>query len=168
MPDLTSTNSAFYEKLVEHIFISELLQEALLRHQRTVEVLRAEIDSSGYDLVLECNGKLRHLQLKSSKVDGAAASQNVNVALAEKPHGCVIWVFRSVDESTGRFEFEYRLLEGIDGGKLGRIERLPAAKHTKGDSTGKKKERPNIRRVPKSMFEPPCDISVLVKRLFGL
>lgn len=58
--------SNFYEQLVEHVFISELLQEVYFRHQKTVEVLRAEVDSSGYDIVLECNGFIRHVQLKTS------------------------------------------------------------------------------------------------------
>ena len=34
--------------------------------RRDIEVLRAEIDASGYDLVLECNGVLRYVQFKSS------------------------------------------------------------------------------------------------------
>jgi hypothetical protein len=34
--------SNFYEQLVEHAFISELLQEAWFRYGKTVEVLRLE------------------------------------------------------------------------------------------------------------------------------
>jgi len=45
--------SNFFEQLVEHAFISELLQEAWFRYGKTVEVLRSEIDTSGYDLLLE-------------------------------------------------------------------------------------------------------------------
>ena len=43
----TSHKSSFYEQLVEHVFISELLQEVLYRFGRTVEVLRSEVDASG-------------------------------------------------------------------------------------------------------------------------
>lgn len=168
MYDQTSTHSTYFEKLTEHIFISELLQEVLLRHGFTVDVLRSEIDSSGYDLALKCNGILRHEQLKSSKLDAARAYQAVNVALAKKPHGCVVWIFRDVETSCGRFKLAYRLLEGPGGERLSQIEGLPAVKHTKGDATGRKTERPNIKRVPKSLFRKPCNIDDLAKRLFRL
>ena len=45
----TSTKSSFYEQLVEHVFVSEVLQEAWYAHGQIVEVLRSEIDASGYD-----------------------------------------------------------------------------------------------------------------------
>jgi hypothetical protein len=48
--------SSFFEQLVEHAFISELLQEVYYRFGRTMEVLRSEIDAAGYDVVFECNG----------------------------------------------------------------------------------------------------------------
>ena len=57
----TSSNSNFYEQLVEHSFISEILQEAYLRYGVIIEVLHSEIDCSGYDIVLECNGVIRHI-----------------------------------------------------------------------------------------------------------
>ena len=52
----TFLKSSFFEQLVEHVFISELLQEVYYRFGMTVEVLRSEIDASGYDVVFECNG----------------------------------------------------------------------------------------------------------------
>lgn len=55
--------SSFREKMLEHIFISEVLQEAWLKYGRTIEVLRSGVDSSGYDLVLEYNSIVRHVQL---------------------------------------------------------------------------------------------------------
>lgn len=70
--------SSFREKMLEHVFISEVLQETWLRHGRTIEVLRSEVDSSGYDLVLEYNGIVRHVQLKGSRADSATALQKVN------------------------------------------------------------------------------------------
>ena len=68
-PDPTADNheSSSREKMLEHVFVSELLQEAWFRYGRTLEVLRSEVDSAGYDLVLEFNGVIRHVQLKSSR-----------------------------------------------------------------------------------------------------
>ena len=76
--------STFYEQLVEHVFISELLQEAWFGSRETIEVLRSEIDDAGYDIVLECNGFVRHVQLKTSDVSATTAQQKVNIALAGK------------------------------------------------------------------------------------
>ena len=81
--------SSFYEQLVEHVFLSEVLQEVWYRFGKTVEVLRSEVDASGYDVMFDCNGILRHVQLKTSKIDGKTARQKVNLALAEKPSGSV-------------------------------------------------------------------------------
>ncbi|MCA1706608.1 MAG: hypothetical protein LC808_26435 [Actinobacteria bacterium] len=38
------------EKLMEHIFLSEILQECWFHRRQVVEVLRAEVDAAGYDL----------------------------------------------------------------------------------------------------------------------
>src|SRR5260370_21808431 len=43
--------SSFREKLFEHIFVSELLQEAWTKHRQMIDVLRSEVDNAGYDLV---------------------------------------------------------------------------------------------------------------------
>jgi hypothetical protein len=43
-------------------------------------LLRAEVDRAGYDIVLHCNGVLRHVQLKSSH--RAAATSKVDAKLA--------------------------------------------------------------------------------------
>lgn len=72
--------SMFYEQLVEHAFVSEVLQEAWYFFGETVEVLRSLVDASGYDLVLECNGAMRHVQLKTSTPDAKTQVQKVNVA----------------------------------------------------------------------------------------
>ena len=84
--------SNFFEQLVEHVFISELLQEAWFRYGNTVEVLRSEIDTSGYDLLLECNNVIRHVELKTSGTEARRSFQNINMALAQKPSGCVVWL----------------------------------------------------------------------------
>jgi len=44
---------------MEHLFIGELLRHLWLQGIRDVEVLRAEVDCGGFDLVVECGGILR-------------------------------------------------------------------------------------------------------------
>ena len=70
---LESLQSSYVEKLREHVFLAEVLQEAWLRHGLPVSVLRSKVDSFGYDLVLECDGRTRHIQLKSSKWDATTS-----------------------------------------------------------------------------------------------
>ena len=54
--------SGLREKVLEHLFVGDLLRCLWRKGARDIEVLRAEVDRAGYDLVLECNGVLRHVQ----------------------------------------------------------------------------------------------------------
>lgn len=164
----SALRSSFFEQLVEHVFISEVLQEAWYRHRMTVEVLRSEVDASGYDLVLECKGVLRHVQLKTTTESAKAGYQKVNIALAAKPSGCVIWLLRREDPLTGRMQLEYRYFGGPVGRPLPEISSFRVARHTKGDATGVKRERPAIREIPRGHFERLNDVGELLARLFGL
>jgi len=164
------TESSFRAKLLEHVFVSELLQEAWLNRHQTVEVLRSEVDASGYDLVLECNGVIRHVQLKSSKADAKTSKQNVNIKLAEKPSGCVVWLIFAEGVTPGRVELSYLFFGGHPREPLCSDERLrtfKVATHTKGDATGHKAERPGSRVVPKSAFTKIDSTRELLERLFG-
>ena len=173
--------STFYEQLVEHIFVAELLQEAWYGHREVVEVLRAEIDVSGFDIVLECRGITRHVQLKTSGTKATTQYQKVSLKLGEKRGGCVVWIVR--DEKT--FAAEHRVKLGYRFFGVPASEAKPdianniykVAKHTKGNSKGEKKERSGIRMVPKSAFVPAksasnvegtMDTSALLYHLFGM
>jgi hypothetical protein len=161
-------SSQFYEQLAEHVFIAELLQQAWFGHRTAVEILRSEIDASGYDLVLEANGCMRHVQLKTSAIESRTARQNVNVALAEKASGCVVWILRTEDPTSHRMTLSYRFFGGEPGASLPSLEGFNVAKHTKGDASGVKKERPSIRVIPNGRFEVIADTETLLSRLFGL
>lgn len=161
-------HSVFYEQLTEHAFIAELLQEAWYGLGTKVEVLRSEIDIAGYDLVLECDGVVRHVQLKTSRSDARTARQKVNVALAEKPSGCVVWLIRDLEESGRRLRLSYRFFGGAPGEPIPDLDDLPVAKHTKANAEGVKKERPRIRVVSKGRFDVVATTRELLERLFGL
>jgi hypothetical protein len=167
-PDATYLKSTFYQQLVEHVFIAEVLQEAWFGFDQVVEVLRAEVDASGYDVVFECGGVLRHIQLKTSKRDGKRKSVNVNIALANKPGGCVVWLLREDDRTTRRVGLAYLFFGGMPGEKLPALDGFGVGKHSKGDSTGKKSKRPAIRLIPKTKFTKVESVRELVEKLFGL
>lgn len=145
------------EKLMEHIFLSEVLQECWFRRRQIVEVLRAEVDAAGYDVVLEAAGRIRHVQLKASRQGGKTSKQTINTKLAARAGGCVVWISYDVDEETGRAELKYRWWDS-------ETQRLPA---TVGRNTRTGKERPNTAVLKKSEFELIPDTRTLVERLFG-
>ena len=87
-----SAHSSLREKIIEHLFVGELLRTLWRKGARRVELLRAEVDAGGYDLVLECNGIIRHIQLKSSYRGAKTSRVNINVGLQQKARGCVIWI----------------------------------------------------------------------------
>jgi len=127
--------------------------------------MKPQVDDAGYDLVVEANGVIRHIQLKSSFRGAKTASQKVHLRLGEKPSGCVIWlIFEPKTLDLGPF-----LWFGSSPGKaLPDLASFKVARHTKGDATGHKAERPMIRVVPKGRFMSLATIEELLGVLFGL
>ena len=145
------------EKLMEHIFLAEVLQECWFQRRQIVEVLRAEVDAAGYDVVLEAAGKIRHVQLKASRQGGKTAKQTINTRLVDREGGCVVWVSYEVNETKGRADLKYRWWDS-------RTQDLPL---TVGRNTRTGRERPNTAVLKKSDFELIGDTATLVGRLFG-
>ena len=161
------TQSSFRENLFEHIFISELLQEAWVKRRQVIDVLRSEVDSSGYDLVLVSGTATRHVQLKSSREGSKRRDQTVNAKLAERPGGCVVWMFIQEDRLAGRISMRFEFFGGRPDQRLPLDEsRHKIAKHTKANAQGVKAERPMIRVVPRSDFVPVEGVEDLLERLF--
>lgn len=141
--------STFREKLIEHLFLGELLRLSWQRGECSLEVAKPEVDSRGYDVIIERDGMLRHVQLKASSRGGATSRQTIHVGLGTKPAGCVVWI--QFDPET--LELGPFLFFGSAGGQpLPDLSRFGTARHTKGDAQGYKAERPDLRVVPKSRF----------------
>jgi hypothetical protein len=156
--------SVYRERLLEHLLIGELLKHAWLNDDARLEVARGEIDRTGYDVVLEAHGVIRHVQFKTSASISKTNKQNVHIGLAQKPSGCVIWSrFDSHTLQLGPFLF----FGAAPGKPLPSLEGLAVAKHTKGDSKGKKGVRPNLRVLPRRMFKSISTIPGLYAQLFG-
>jgi hypothetical protein len=156
--------SSLRENILEHLFVGELLRCLWRIGRRDIELLRAEVDFRGYDLALECNGCLRHIQLKSSHRGSAARSVNAQVALEDKRRSaCIIWI--EFDPST--MELRPFLWFGAKPGcpipPLG--DEL--ARHTRADHTGTKGLRPNLRVIKKNRFRKLSTINEVARELFG-
>jgi hypothetical protein len=156
-------SSSFREKLIEHLFVGELLK---LSWQKDcgLEVAKPEVDNSGYDLIAEAQGVVRHIQLKASYVGATTASQKVHVRLGNKPSGCVIWVnFNEDTLDLGPYYF----FGGKPGEPLPSLENSKTARHTKGNQDGHKAERPNIKVLNKGDFTRYGSVAEIYTALFG-
>lgn len=156
--------SSYREILIEHLFVGEIMRRLWLRGIPQFEVLKPQVDDSGYDLVLEANGIVRHVQLKSS-FDAASTRQvKASLKLALKPSACVVWVrFNPATMNLGPFLW----FGGEPGHPIPALDGFKIAKHTRANAEGIKQERPNQRSIPKSYFERVATFDELVSRLFG-
>lgn len=160
---LATTHSVFRERMFEHQLLFELMRHAWWHDQALLEVSQPAIDNSGHDLVLEARGVTRHVQLKTSWVTAKADRQNVQLGLASKPSGCVLWML--VDEN--RMESTSYLFFGANPGEpLPPIADFKVARHTRANKNGKS-ERPNVREVRRSRFRTLTGIPQLYETLFG-
>ena len=151
--------------LLEHLFAGAIMRHLWLQGFARLEMLKSQVDDSGYDLILEANSIVRHIQLKASHTGSATSRVNVNDALARKPSGCVVWM--QFDPLT--LEFDHFLWFGSDAGKkLPELGGFKVAKHSKGNAQGIKLERPNIRVVPKGSFELLNGVEDVIGKLFGI
>jgi hypothetical protein len=162
MADIDSTRSSFRESLIEHAFISAVLQEAW-RRQMVIEVLRPEVDA-GVDVVFECGTVVRHVQLKSTRAGAKVARYNVNTSLAAKPSGAVVLI--EFQDEAGQLLLKYRFFGGAPGEPLS-LNGFNAAKQSRGNAKGVKLEWPGHRVVPAGQFKRVSDITALVDLLFG-
>ena len=166
--DDKTINSSFIENMIEHVFISEMLQEAWLnRNHLKLEVLRAEVDESGYDIVMICNNKIRYIQLKTSEVNGTTKMQKLNISLLEKENACIIWIIREEDTNSKRYKFKYLFFGSQVGEPFPKIDSYRLAKSARNNVNGEKKVRPNIREIPISQFIEYKSSSEIFRVLFN-
>src|ERR1700716_2451668 len=87
-----SSDSSLREQALGHIFLGQLLAFMWRSGGRGIEVLKSEVDRGGYDVVLEANGVIRHVQLKSSFRGSKVREVDVSTKLLRKPGGCILWL----------------------------------------------------------------------------
>jgi hypothetical protein len=166
--------SSHREALLEHLFAGEIMKRLWLKDITRVEILKPQVDDSGYDLVLEAStvatdssevqSIVRHVQLKSSFKGSTIRTVKVSRFLQAKPSGCVVFIWFD-PETLVLGPFDY--FGGAPGKSLKSIKCYPIAKAAKANAKGVKAERPNMRVVPLSDFERVLDWDALLAKLFG-
>ena len=158
-----SIHSSFRENMIEHLFIGELLKLSW-KKDCSLEIARSEVDNGGYDLIAELNGIVRHIQLKASSTTASTRLQSINMTLAKKQSGCIVWIL--YDEKSLSLE-SFKFFGGKPGEPLPNLSDAPIRKHTKANSEGVKNERPNIRSISTGRFHHIPNIVQLYSALFG-
>jgi hypothetical protein len=158
-----SSDSSLREQALGHLFLGQLLTFMWCNGERDIEVLKSEVDRGGYDVVLESNRIIRHVQLKSSFRGSKVREVDVSTKLLRKPGGCILWL--EFNRGTLAIERYYWF-----GGKVGAA--LPdlgsrVSRHSKGNSDGEKNERPIHRVLTRGRFEALRDITEVAEKLFG-
>jgi hypothetical protein len=152
------------EALLEHLFAGEVMKHLWLRGDWRLEVLKPQVDDSGYDLVLEANGVVRHIQLKASFRGSTVRDVKVNTLLAAKRSGCAVFMWFGRDTlALGPFGF----FGGAPGQRLPDLAGMKVGRHTRATAKGVKAERQGIRVVPLSRFEERANMADVVASLFG-
>ncbi len=159
-----SRYSSVLEKIIEHIFIGDVLRHLWATGERDIEVLRAEVDAGGYDIVIECRGVLRHIQLKASRNASSTRRVNINARLCAKPSGCVIWIRF---DPTRRVLGPFLWLGSAPGEPLADISGFKRARHNKANSQGIKLYRANSYEIRDVAFETVPNLPLLLDKMFG-
>jgi hypothetical protein len=157
-----SSHSSLREQALGHMFLGQLLAFMWRNGARDIKVLKSEVDRGGYDVVLEANGVIRHVQLKSSFQGSKVREVDVSTKLLRKPGGCILWL--EFDPESLEIERYYWF-----GSKAGTAlpdlgERI--SRHSKGNSEGEKNERPIHRVLTRGRFEALASIGEVVERMF--
>ena len=160
LDDRHFTHSTLRERIVEHVFVGDVLRTLWRRGVTDVEILRPEFDAHGYDVVMGRGSVVRHVQLKTQ----ASGKISVGRALTEKPSGCVVWI--GLDKATLELG-PYLWFGGQPGMPLPDISTYPNPTRTTHNALGARPLRRNHHSLPPSAFEKLGTLDEVVMRLFG-
>ena len=154
------THSTLRERIVEHVFVGDVLRTLWRRGVTDVEILRPEFDAHGYDVVMSRGPVVRHVQLKTQ----AAGKVSVGRALAVKPSGCVVWI--GLDKDTLELG-PFMWFGSSPGLPLPDISSYPNARRATHNAEGVRPVRANHHVLPPAAFTKLKTLDEVVVRLFG-
>lgn len=155
-------HSTLRERIVEHVFVGDVLRELWRLGIYDVEVLRSEFDAHGYDLVMTRGDVVRHIQFKTG-TQKKPGTVSLSRSLAEKPSGCAIWIRLAPDLSMGPFYW----LGKAPGQPLDTLESYPKSRRATHNKDGIRPVRKNHYDVPGAAFLPRHTLREILTDLFG-
>jgi len=157
--------SSHVENILTHAFIVAIAQELWRRDPwHDLQVFKAEVDDSGFDLVLGCRGGVRYIQIKQTHLQGNAVKYSLRLDFSKMVGGCAIVIVYRAET----LEIDHWLFLGGDpANAMPSIEHLPATVSPgRRTAEGTRKVRENYRDVPRKFFQGPLTIAELLDLLF--
>lgn len=88
-----SDHSFYFESHLTHLLLQELIREHLMaEHLRRLTILKAEVDSAGYDPVLASGSAPRYVQFKTLGRRASPVNYSIKASRADLPGGCLLWL----------------------------------------------------------------------------
>lgn len=156
-----STHSTLRERIVEHVFVGDALRSLWRRGIVDVEVLRAEFDAHGYDLVIGRGDVVRHIQFKTGTAN-RPGDVSVPLVLSSKPAGCVLWIHVTDGLELGPFFW----FGGPPGAPLPPLSSAVPRRPTH-NSQGVRPPRANHRVIAASAFQRLETVDEVLVALLG-
>ena len=166
-PTLITGSPAFERRCWSTSLYRSLLQEAWFRYGMTIEVLHSEVDSAGYDLVLEFGGVIRHVQLEDSR---PMPRPRVKRSIWRwRRSRAAAWCGCSTGQepTVAALSLSYRFFGNGPGEPLPSLQDRKIARHTKANAQGIKAERPALRVLTRADFSAELSLAELMVSLFG-
>lgn len=157
--------SSHVENILRHAFLAELASEVW--HDDPNEPLgisNAEVDDSGYDVILERNGIIRRIQLKQVHEDKTPKSFSVRVEFATYPGACMVVIAHTLQD------LKPKSYSFFGGGPNDSMPYIEAHRTTKAPgrrtANGERVLRLKYRDVPFSRFKRKLSMRELIDELF--
>jgi hypothetical protein len=155
-------SSTLRERIIEHLFIGEVLRTLWRRGVVNVEVLRSEFDAHGYDLIMAYGRIIRHIQFKTG-TSSKPGNVSISLALASKPSGCVLWIHVSDTLELRPFFW----FGGAPGDPLPPLDDYEIPMRATHNKDGERPLRKNHRLIPGNQFQRLETLDKVLEALFG-
>jgi hypothetical protein len=161
MFDKNTSFSTLRELLAENRFLSDLISAFWVNNLLDVEILRSDIDNSGYDIAVGYNEKVLYIQLKTKLVGGKTIEAPINIKLTNKENYAIVLMEIIEAPEHNSVNIKYYWWHNKNEKAIDVFSDDKISKHTKANASGQKKERPNIRKVKYKEFDPIDIISIV-------
>jgi hypothetical protein len=157
--------SSYVENVLLHEFVAQLSALVWSRDpNEALQVFNAEVDDSGFDLVLSYQSHVRYIQLKQTHDEKIPIKCSVRLSFADVPGSCVVLMSHSIQ----RLELTaFRFFGGTPGSPMPTIGNLKASKMPgRRSKSGERKVRAHYRDLPIRSFVGPMTAIELLDTLF--
>lgn len=147
-----AVRSTYVENVLIHSMIAGLAAELWKRDPaQRLHIFKAEVDDSGFDLVLGIRNELRYIQVKQCHEQGKKRGFSIQTEFSRLPGSCAVLIVHAEDTlAIKHFEF-YGEVPGLP---MPNIEHFPPTQSsTRKDSEGNKRIREHYRDVPRTKFK---------------